>query len=319
MKISNNSGSVSSDVKICFLLSLAAFQVCTIGCSMQQRRFSSPEDAVNAWIAAAKSENTEEVRRILGKGADDVISSGDAVADQQARETFLRAYYQKHALVSEPDGRMTLLVGMENWPMPIPIVERRGSWRFDTEQGKEELLNRRIGRNELNVQQVCMALVDAQKEYQSADRNGDGVLEYAQMLLSDPGQRNGLYWDAGPDEPPSPMGPLVAEAAAEGYTRNESGQRRPYHGYFYKLLRSQGSHAPGGARDYMANGKMTGGFAIVAWPAEYGNSGVMAFLVSHQGVVYERDLGHRTDEIANSMISFDPDPQWDIATLRIGE
>jgi hypothetical protein len=279
---------------------------------LQQRRFATPEDAAGALVAAAQAEQSEELMRILGNDADDILSSGDEVADRQARARFLRDYDEKHALVSEPDGSVTLQVGHEDWPMPIPIVKRWNSWRFDVDRGKEEILNRRIGRNELDAQQVCLALVDAQREYISMDRNVDGVPEYAQKLISDLGQKNGLYWEAGPGEPPSPMGPLVAQAAAEGYgaSRNESNHRRPYHGYYYKLLRSPGPNAPGGARDYMANGRLKEGFAVVAWPAEYGNSGLMTFLVSHHGVVYQRDLGEQTDEIAAAITAFDPDPQW---------
>lgn len=284
----------------------------SFGCSMRQEGFATPEEAASALVAAAQAEQSDEVRRILGDGAEDVLSSGDEVADHQARARFLNAYEEKHALVSGQDGSMTLQVGHEDWPMPIPIVKQRNSWRFDVARGREEILNRRIGRNEFDAQQVCLALVDAQREYVSVDRNGDGVLEYAQKLISDPGQKNGLYWESVSGEPPSPMGPLVTQAAEEGYgaSREEASQRRPYHGYYYKLLKSQGPNAPGGARQFMENGRLAQGFAVVAWPAEYDNSGVMTFLVSHHGVIYQSDLGPRTSEIAPSMSAFDPDPQW---------
>jgi hypothetical protein len=230
------------------------------------------------------------------------------------RERFLAAYDEKNSLVAEPDGSTTLQVGTDDWPMPIPLVKRSSSWRFDTRRGKEEILNRRIGRNELSVEQTCLAIVDAQREYVSADRDGDGVREYAQKVISDPGKKDGLYWETGPTELPSPLGPLVAEAVDEGYgaTKNESGQRRPFHGYYFKLLKSQGPEAPGGDREYVVNGKMTEGFAVVAWPAEYGNSGVMTFLVNHLGIVYQRNLGKETARIASAMALFDPDPDWSL-------
>jgi len=279
---------------------------------LQQERFSSPEEATGALIEASKSDQTDVVRRILGRGADDVLSSGDEVADRRAREKFLAAYDEKNALVAEPDGRVTLQVGKDDWPMPIPLVKSFGSWRFDTHRGKEEILNRRIGRNELSVRQVCLAIVDAQREYAAMDHNKDGVLEYAQKVISDPGEKNGLYWETHDNEPPSPLGPLIADAVGEGYgaAKNDGSQRRPFHGYYFKLLKSQGPNAPGGIRDYMTNGRLTEGFAVVAWPAEYGNSGVMTFLVSHLGVVYETNLGRRTESVANSMIAFDPDSRW---------
>lgn len=314
----NSLNSAASDMKSFasrLILPLIVVQTLLSGCSMRQRHFSTPEEAAGALILAAQSEQKDEVKRILGRGADDVVSSGDEVADQQAKENFLKAYEEKHALVPELDGSMTLQVGPEDWPLPIPIIKRWGSWRFDTARGKDEILNRRIGRNELDVQQVCLALVDAQREYFAADRNGDGVHEYAQKLVSDPGQRNGLYWETSPGEPASPIGPLMAEAVAEGYgsNPNPTGERRPYHGYYFKLLKSQGPHAPGGAKDFVANGRMTDRFALIAWPAEYGNSGVMSFLVSHHGIVYERNMGRRTARIARAMNEFDPDSNWSVA------
>lgn len=287
---------------------------CASGCSMRQESFASPDEAARALVSAIRSENESKVVRILGRGAEDIVASGDEVADREARENFLRAFDEHNSLESETDGSVSLVVGRDQWPMPIPLVDRRGRWRFDTDRGRDEILNRRIGRNELSTREVCLAFVDAQREYFSKDRNGDGVLEYAQKLISVAGQQDGLYWETGADKPPSPMGPLVAEAVKEGYGRNRAnpGERRPYHGYYFKLLKSQGSHAPGGARGYIVDGRMTEGFAVIAWPAEYGNSGIMSFLVSRHGVVYERDLGRRTEQIASSMEAFDPDPQWSI-------
>ena len=298
---------VSPNAAICLVLLIG-------GCSMQQARFGSPEEAVDAFVLAVRSEDSKSVRHILGRDAADMLPSGDDVADRQLRERFLEAYDEKNALVSEEDGSVTLEVGQDDWPMPIPIVSHRGSWYLDTERGVEEIFARRIGRNELAVQQICLAIVDAQRDYAAIDPDGDGVHEYAQKFISDPGQKNGLYWEISGDEPPSPLGPLVVDAAQEGYstTPNTSGELRPFHGYYFKLLKSQGRHAPGGARDYVVNGKMTEGFAVVAWPAIYDNSGVMTFLVSHQGVVYERDLGPRTERIAASMSVFDPDSHWSL-------
>ncbi len=304
---------LSGSIRFAFSLIVAASLFST-GCSLQQDRFSSPEEAVGALIEASKSEQSDVVRRILGSGADEVLSSGDDVADRQARDKFLNAYADKHELITEPDGSVTLQVGKDEWPMPIPLVKSFSSWRFDTRRGKEEILNRRIGRNELSVRQTCLAIVDAQREYLTVDRNGDGVPEYAQKIISDPGKKDGLYWETSGDQPPSPLGPFVADAVEEGYgaAKNESGQPRPYHGYYFKLLKSQGLEAPGGPREYIVNGSMTEGFAVVAWPAEYGNSGVMTFLVNHQGVVYERNLGRHTAQIASSMSVFDPDTQWSV-------
>lgn len=292
-------------------LGVVAFSLLS-GCQMGQAKFSTPEAAAAALVNAVRSEQFEEVERILGRGSEEVTSSGDEIADRENRKRFLAAFDQKNAVVVEPDGSATLQVGKDDWPMPIPIKKRWNSWRFDTRRGKEEILNRRIGRNELTLREVCLAIVDAQREYESVDRNGDGTREYAQRLISDPGQRNGLYWETGDGEAPSPLGPLVADATAEGYGADKarSGQRRPYHGYLFKLLKAQGPDAPGGAQDYVVDGRMTRGFALLAWPAEYGNSGVMTFMVSHHGVVYERNLGRRTDRIANEMTVFNPDSHW---------
>jgi len=293
---------------------VAAASLFAIGCSLRQDRFSSPEEAVGAMIEASKSEQSDKVRRILGPGADEVLSSGDEVADRHARDKFLKAYDEKHELVTEPDGSVTLQAGKDDWPMPIPIVKSWGKWRFDTRRGKEEILNRRIGRNELSVQQVCLAIVDAQREYAAVDRNRDGILEYAEKFFSDPGEKNGLYWETSADEPASPLGELAADASEQGYSTGatQAGAPRPYYGYLFKMLTAQGPNAPGGVCDYMVDGRMTVGFAVVAWPAEYGNSGVMTFIVSNQGIVYQRNLGRNTDRIASSMLAFDPDSQWSL-------
>lgn len=291
--------------------------ICTFsqGCGLGQAKFSTPEEATEALIHSLRSDDSKQLQRILGRSGRDVVSSGDEVADRHGREVFLAAYEERHELVLEPDGSTTLQVGADDWPMPIPLVKGLTSWRFDTRRGREEMLNRRIGRNERSVEQTCLAVVDAQREYFAADPDGDGVREYAQRIVSDPNKKDGLYWESGPGEPPSPLGPLVAEAVAEGYasTRNDSGQRRPFHGYYFKLLRAQGPNAPGGAKEYVVNEHMTEGFAVVAWPAEYGNSGVMTFMVNQDGVVFQNNLGRRTDQIAEAITEFDPDESWTLS------
>jgi hypothetical protein len=214
--------------------------------------------------------------------------------------------------VKSPDGSATLMVGRLDWPLPIPMLEDDGSWRFDAAEGKEEILARRIGRNELEAMEVCRAIVDAQREFaEAAPAGGDQPPAFAQKFLSDEGQRNGLYWAAREGEEPSPLGPLVAQAQEEGYLRTEAGaEPQPYHGYYFRMLKAQGPSAPGGAAEYVVNGRMTGGFAVLAYPAEHGNSGIMAFLVSHSGVLYEADLGLDTVGIARSMNVYEPGPQW---------
>jgi hypothetical protein len=284
------------------------------GCATGGARFLTPESARDALITALRADDTERLRAVLGPGSAEVVSSGDIVADRQARADFIEAYSKKNALIVAPDGSRTLEVGPEDWPMPIPIVRCGNGWRFDTRAGKDELINRRIGRNELSAIQACRAVVDAQKEYAGKDHDGDGSLEYARRFISEPGTRNGLFWKTGEHEPPSPLGELAAEAAAEGYTSQRSGaaNRRPYHGYHFRMLTSQGPNAPGGKKSYLSGENLTGGFAVVAWPAVYGNSGIMTFIVNHHGVVFERDLGRRTDRIASRLAAYDPDENWQL-------
>ena len=277
----------------------------------QQKTFKSPEEAVKALVNAVKAGGTKELLAIFGPAGKDLISSGDEVADKAGRERFVKSYEEMNNLVRETDSKMTLVVGKEEWPLPIPIVKKGETWFFDTMAGKEELLNRRIGKNELNAIQVCLAYVDAQREYVMKDRDSDKLLEYAQKFVSTKGKKDGLYWEAKEGEEQSPLGPLAARAVKEGYTGSKPGDNPvPYHGYFYKILKAQGKNAPGGAYDYLVKGKMIGGFALVASPAEYGNSGVMTFIVNHEGVVYEKDLGKETGKIVNAMTKFDPDKTW---------
>jgi hypothetical protein len=272
--------------------------------------FPSPDDAVRALATALRANDTPKLLAIIGPGGQDIISSGDAVADQQRGQKFLALYDQKHAITDDGPDRRTLTVGNDDWPLPVPLVRLGNAWRFDADAGKEEILNRRIGDNELSTIQVCKAIADAQREYALRDPDGDGIQVYAQKFLSDPGKHNGLFWHTAEGEDPSPLGELAADAAAEGYRRPESGGPAPYHGYYYRILQAQGPHAPDGPVDYVVNGKMTLGFAVIAWPADYGNSGIMTFIMGPDGVVYQQNLGDDTDKLAAETKSFDPGEGW---------
>jgi hypothetical protein len=275
----------------------------------EQKRFESVGAAVDALIAALRADDQKALAEILGEGGRPLVSSGDRVSDRTTMARFVGNYDQRHQLEAG-GGKVILKVGSDDFPLPIPLVPDGPSWRWDTEAGKEEILNRRVGRNELNAIQVCLAYVDAQREYYSRARTKDGILEYAQHLGSSPGKRDGLYWPTKEGEPLSPLGDLVVKARGEGYRASKEGGRIPYHGYFYKILTGQGPQAPGGAYDYVVRGHMIGGFALVAFPAEYGNSGVMTFIVNHDGVVYQKDLGANTTRLAEAMKRFDPDGTW---------
>ncbi|MCJ7783262.1 MAG: DUF2950 domain-containing protein, partial [Desulfobacterales bacterium] len=237
------------------------------------------------------------------------IDSGDEVADKNAREQFVKAYQEKVDFVKEKEDRVSIIVGKDHWPLPIPIVKRGEGWVFDTKAGRDEVLNRRIGRNEIKTIEVCLAYVEAQREYATTDRGRDGIIQYAQKVVSDPYRRNGLYWEAAEGEIPSPLGPFFAQAAEKGYTK-KGDKPIPYHGYYFKILKGQGPNAPGGPYSYVINGHMVAGFALVAWPAEYGVSGVMTFLVNQNGTVYEKDLGPKTGEIAKAITLYNPDRTW---------
>lgn len=297
------------------LLALFGIVIFAQGCTSNAppQAFNTPDEAVNAIVAAARSHNTDKIMQILGGGAEDVMSSGDPVADRNALDVFLDKYDEKHRLNAEADGSMTLAVGSNDWPMPIPVVKdaATGSWYFDLERGKDEIINRRVGRNEMNVVQVCLAITDAQREYAIRDPENAGIPVYAEKFLSDAGKKNGLFWKTGESEAPSPLGALAATASEQGYRRSETGQPSPFHGYCYLMLKTQGPHATGGERNYIVNGKMIGGFGVVAYPAEYGDSGVMSFIVNHEGIVYQRDLGKDTARIAKSTTAFDPGPEWE--------
>lgn len=271
-----------------------------------QQSFKTAEEAADALVSAARAGDLKSLLTVLGRDGADIVSSGDPVADASARNRVVEAYDAKHQLVMEGADKAMLIIGREDWPFPIPLVRKDGAWRFDTVAGRDEILYRRIGRNELDAIETCLAYVDAQQEYAERGVAGNGV--YAQRIVSRPGKKDGLYWPAQSSADESPLGELAASAAAEGYRAGQ--QRAPYHGYYYKVLTRQGPNAPGGALDYVVRGNMIGGFALVAYPAEYRNSGVMTFLVNHQGNVYEKDLGPDTARIAAGMTAFSPDNTW---------
>jgi Protein of unknown function (DUF2950) len=271
-----------------------------------QEHFPSPEAAASALARAVRAGDKDRTRTILGPGSEEIVSSGDPVADAAAGKRFATAAAERTRIEREKDGAIAIMhVGRDDWPLPIPIVKDSDGWRFDTAAGKEELLNRRIGRNELVAIGVSRAYVDAQNEFAKRFHT------YAQTFRSTPGKRDGLYWEA-TDHDVSPLGPLVAEATAEGYHPEQASDApAPYHGYFFRILTSQGAHAPGGAKSYVKDGQMTGGFALLAWPAEHGVSGVMTFMVGPQGVVFQKDLGEKTAEAAKAITSYDLDTSWE--------
>jgi hypothetical protein len=275
---------------------------------VRQKRFSSPDEAVQALVNATRSDELKTMLAILGPGSKDVISSGDSVADNVSRDKFVAAYELKHSLETRAAGVMILHIGADDWSMPIPIVKKGKNWVFDIGKGKKEILNRRVGRNELNVIDVIDAYVDAQHEYASKDCRGSGKVEFSQRLISTPGSRDGLYWEAGEGEQQSPLGPLIAQAAKEGYTAE--GNLSPFHGYYFKILKGQGADAKGGAYNYVVKDKMILGFALVAYPAEYGNSGVMTFVVNQEGNIFEKNLGKNTHQLAEAITTYNPDKSW---------
>ncbi len=276
-----------------------------------QRTYPSADDAAAALVQAARTADTAALRAILGSGSENLINSGDRIADQQALKRFVEAYDQKHALVAEGPARMVLDVGPNDWPLPIPIVQQGTSWRFDSQEGAQEIIDRRIGRNELAAIRVALTYVDAQRDYFERMKQATGTGFYAQRLVSTPGRHDGLFWPAAGDEPESPFGPLVAQAQNEGYPGEMvAGKPRPYQGYYFRILKAQGSDAPGGAKDYVQAGRMTGGFALIAWPASFGASGIMTFQVNQDGVVYQKDLGPETASLEAAILRFDPDLSW---------
>ena len=287
------------------------------GAQPQQRTFATPEAGVAALIDAVRQRDRVALESILGPGSREVIESGDPVADAEARDDFLAAYDAKSNLVAVNASTRTLQVGDDAWPLPIPLVRRGNTWRFDLAAGREELINRRIGRNETNAIEASQAFIDAQQEYASEDRDGDMILEYAQRFRSTPGLKDGLYWPTLEGDEESPLGPLFAEARAEGYRPETATPGSVFYGYRYRILTSQGPAAMGGAYDYMVGGNMIGGVAMIAYPAQYGVSGVMSFIVNHDGVVYEKDLGPETPEAAAAITAFNPDNTWQRVPFQI--
>jgi Protein of unknown function (DUF2950) len=273
-----------------------------------QEKFSTPEGAVDALVGAAKSGDAKAILEVLGPDGQAIVSSGDPVADRNTREAFVSAYDAKHAVEAEGNGTQTLIIGNDDWPFPIPLVNLAGEWQFDTGAGLDEILRRRVGRNELATIQVTHAYVQAQNEYAALDPAGLGRGVYAQRIVSHPGKKDGLYWPTTEGQPPSPLGELAAQASAEGYKAGSA--PIPYQGYYYRILTRQGAGASGGAYDYLVKGKMRGGFALLAFPAEYGNSGIMTFMVNHDGTVFQKDLGPKTGEVARKIESFAPDQTW---------
>jgi hypothetical protein len=296
-------------------LVLALTALVTVKAADMGKSFASPEEAEAALGAAVSAQDTNAFNVIFGSAAAD-LQNPDRVQAANDLSTFAAAFNQTRRIVHESDSRCVLEVGDKFWPFPVPIVKKDGQWVFDTEAGKEELLNRRIGGNELEALRAARAYVAAQREYAEQDYDGDGVLEYAQKFISTPGSKDGLYWEPDSDGELSPLGPLVAHAQALGYTarsRETSEATEPFHGYYFKILTQQGQHAPGGKYSYVINGNMIGGFALVAWPANYSNSGVMTFIVNQQGRVYQQDLGPKTAKLAARMKAYDPDETWTVS------
>jgi hypothetical protein len=273
-----------------------------------QEQFGTPEAAIEALVAAARSGDRNAILKVLGSDGKPVVGSGDPVADSNIRQDFVSAYDAKHAIEMEGDGTQTLVIGNDDWPFPIPLINKGGQWEFDTTAGLNEILRRRVGRNELSAIQVSLAYVQAQNEYASLDPAGAGRGVYAQRIVSRPGKKDGLYWATIEGEEPSPLGELAAQAAAEGYKPGTT--PIPYHGYYYRIITRQGATASGGAYDYLVKGKMIGGFALVAYPAEYGNSGIMTFMVNQDGIVFQKDLGPKTTKLVRKINSFSPDDTW---------
>jgi hypothetical protein len=270
-----------------------------------QKQYARPEDAVRALVDGARRDDPAVLQAILGPGSEDIVSSGDPVEDRNTRARVASAANQRTRLETLPSGAVVAYLGNDDWPLPIPLVKDGDQWHFDTAAARDELLNRRIGRNELKAIAVSRVYVAAQLEHAKLEH------DYAQKLRSEPGKRDGLQWDDPNGKHPSPLGPLLAEASAEGYGKQSpGGAPQPYHGYFFRILTEQGSHAPGGAKSYVKDGKMTGGFALLAYPAEHGSSGVMTFIVGAQSVVYQQNLGDKTTDVAKGMTAYDPDDSW---------
>jgi hypothetical protein len=296
-------------VAVMGLIAIAA--ISAIAAATPQKTFATPAAAVEALIAANRGNKIGELFAILGPESAKLIHSGDPVADGHGRTRFVSNYDAAHKLEADGQNKAILIVGADEWPFPIPLIREHDRWRFDTKSGAEEILNRRIGRNELTVIQVCRAYVAAQREYAAMRLGPGGSPEYAQHFISAEGRRDGLYWPVKPGEGESPLGPLIAQARAAGYRPGTPHvKRRPYYGYYFRLLTRQGENASGGARNYVVGDRMTDGFALLAYPATYGDSGIMTFIVNQAGIVYQKNLGPATDRIAQQITQYDPDGSW---------
>jgi len=291
----------------CLLILLAGISPVLYAAQSAQQSFPSPDEAVKALVVAVRANDVKALLSILGPESRALISSGDEAADRTGRDKFLKAFNVANTFQQESADEMTLCVGADSWPMPIPIVKKGSLWMFDVRKGKQEILNRRIGRNELHVIDILNAYVDAQHEYATKDCGRSGKVEFAQRIISSKGKHDGLFWEAKDGEQESPLGPLVAQAAKEGYANPNL---QPFHGYYFKILKGQGKHAHGGAYNYVIKGRMILGFAIISYPAEYGNSGVMTFMVNQEGVIFQKNLGRNTKRLAEAMKIFDPDKTW---------
>jgi hypothetical protein len=295
-------------VVLAVVLALMLYATSAAAAESTQKTFATPDDAVAALVAAVKADNIKELREVLGH-AGGTLSSGDKVADRAAANAFVREYDAKHA-VSVDGNKASLVIGKDDFPFAFPLVKAGERWRFDTAAGIDELNARRIGANELNTINVLQAIVDAQRDYASADRDGDGVFTYARKIISTPGKRDGLYWKTKPGEPPSPLGELIAQASGEGYGKDNSKAPKPYHGYYFHGLKGQAKMGDSPALDYVVRGRAIGGFGVVAYPAKYGSSGIMTFIVNQDGTIYESDLGPSTASRAGAMTKFDPGKGW---------
>jgi len=297
------------------MLALALSAPCATGAADFGKAFATPEAAVSALAAAASAKDTNALRVIFGSAVED-LKNPDRVQASNDFDEFTTAFNQGQRIVRASDAKCVLEVGQNFWPFPVPIVKQDGQWFFDTEAGKDELINRRIGKNELSTLQSVRAYVEAQREYATKDRDSDEVLEYAQQIVSSPGLQDGLYWPPELDGELSPLGPLVAQAQARGYlakSKEQAAAPDPFHGYYFKILTRQAKSAPGGKYDYVINGNMIGGFALVAWPAEYGETGIMTFIVNQQGRVYQKNLGPKTTKTAEAMKEYSPDKTWTLS------
>jgi|SRR5271169_3077697 len=291
--------------KIILALALFASIFAVVCLAADQKTFATPGEAVKALMAAVESNNQDDLLAIFGEDGKDLVSSGDEVQDKNSRAGFVKSYKTKHAIVAEDANTRVLQVGPKNWELPIPIVLADGKWHFDTAAGKQELIYRRIGDNELGAIAVCRGAIASQLDYAAVGHDGLPAGIYAQKLRSDPGKHNGLYWEVAEGEDPSPAGPFLAQAAEEGYEKGD-----PYHGYYYRGLKAQGTAAKGGAKSYLVDGVLKGGVALVAYPAQYKSSGVMTFIINQAGIVYQKDLGENTADVAKAMSEYNPDSSW---------